>query len=763
MSMSVSNVPTTSVSNLYVQQRLLDQLNSDQTAMLNVETQLSTDKELSAASQDPVVAMQIMNLNNLLASNAQMTTNVTMNQSYMSQTDSALSSMSSLLSTAQSSALAVTGSTATADQRTAASQQISQIVQELMDLGNQQFDGRYLFAGSTTTVVPFTTTADGDIQYNGNDQNLTSFSDLNLPFISNVTGAEAIGAVSAPVDGPDLNPALTADTKLSDLNGGEGVTLGSIAISDGSGHQSIVDLSGAQTVGDVAQLLSANAPAGDTVQVGITATGLDIQLTPAGGGTSSVSISEVGGGVIAKELGILGSSSNGFIQGGDLNPALTLTTSLGDLAGGNGLNLSSGLQITDGGATYTINLANCNTIQDVINAINGSGAGVKAQIDPTKTGLEISSYTSGSDFTIGENGGYAATDLGLRTFGYQTPLADLNYGSGLGVYTGTPNDPNPPYDFTITAADGDSFNVSLVGCNTVGDVINKINDLSDGTVQAHLVSTGNGIELTDDGPAPGNITVTSNINSTAAADLGLIPSGAQTATSNTKGTASASISFGGTDSDLIITSNQAGTAGDVWVKFVDDGQAGDETVDYEPADQTLTFHIAAGVTQASTIVQLLQGNPNFTASLDTTNDPDNDGSGTITALTTYTSGGTEATLTGTDVNPQETAGVFNSLLRMSAALQSGDMTEVSRDITQLQQASQNLSDCQAVLGEREQSLSSAQTQLGSQNTQLQSLLSNDSDADLATVISQLTALQTAYQASLETIGQMFKMTLLNYL
>ena len=89
---------------------------------------------------------------------------------------------------------------------------------------------------------------------------------------------------------------------------------------------------------------------------------------------------------------------------------------------------------------------------------------------------------------------------------------------------------------------------------------------------------------------------------------------------------------------------------------------------------------------------------------------------------------------------------------MSGALQSGDMTEVSRDITQLQQASQNLSDCQAVLGAREQSLSSAQTQLGSQNTQLQSLLSNDSDADLATVISQLTALQTAYQASLETIG-----------
>ena len=188
MGMSVSSVPTSGVSNLYVQQRLLGQLESDQSGLLDVETQLSTDKELSAASQDPVVAMQIMNLNNLLASNAQMTTNVTTNQSYMTETDSALSNVSSLLATAQSHALAVTGSTATADQRTAAAQQINVIVQELMNLGNQQFDGRYLFAGSTTTVMPFTTTASGDIQYNGNDQNLTSFSDLNLPFVTNVTG-----------------------------------------------------------------------------------------------------------------------------------------------------------------------------------------------------------------------------------------------------------------------------------------------------------------------------------------------------------------------------------------------------------------------------------------------------------------------------------------------------------------------------------------------------------------------------------------------
>ena len=131
-------------------------------------------------------------------------------------------------------------------------------------------------------------------------------------------------------------------------------------------------------------------------------------------------------------------------------------------------------------------------------------------------------------------------------------------------------------------------------------------------------------------------------------------------------------------------------------------RAGQETAQYDAADHILTVHIVNGATTAQEAIAAIQADPAsnaaFTASLDTTSDPTNNGLGTITALTTYTGGGTAATLTGTDANPQETAGVFNSLLRMANALQSGDTSEVSRDIVQLQQASQNLSDCQACPG-----------------------------------------------------------------
>ena len=94
--------------------------------------------------------------------------------------------------------------------------------------------------------------------------------------------------------------------------------------------------------------------------------------------------------------------------------------------GGSGttLDLTSGMQIVNDGQTYTVSLASCKTVEDVLNAINGSGAGVLAQINPAKTGLQVSSLLSGADFTIGENGGQTATQLGLRTFTVNTPLAE---------------------------------------------------------------------------------------------------------------------------------------------------------------------------------------------------------------------------------------------------------------------------------------------------------------------------------------------------
>ena len=179
-----------------------------------------------------------------------------------------------------------------------------------MNVGNTQFDGRYLFGGSDTSQAPFSFSASGAVVFSGNPQALNSVAGLNDLFQSNVSGATALGAISAPVQGTTSVPSVDANTPLASLNGGTGVSLGSIAISDGV-HTSVVDLSSASTLGDVATLIHNNPPSGRTVDVQVTATGLQITLEPLAGNPSqdNLSISEADGGHTAEELGILAINS----------------------------------------------------------------------------------------------------------------------------------------------------------------------------------------------------------------------------------------------------------------------------------------------------------------------------------------------------------------------------------------------------------------------------------------------------------------------
>ncbi len=102
-----------------------------------------------------------------------------------------------------------------------------------------------------------------------------------------------------------------ASQQLTDLNNGEGVANGSIQIKDSSGKTATIDLSSAETVQDVLDAINYATDIDVTASVNRAGTGLVI--TDAKGGL--ITISEVGGGTTASDLGILGSSSSGRIGG----------------------------------------------------------------------------------------------------------------------------------------------------------------------------------------------------------------------------------------------------------------------------------------------------------------------------------------------------------------------------------------------------------------------------------------------------------------
>jgi len=750
---SIIGIPTTRVSDLFVRQRLLSQVQLGQLDLFENQMQLSTGHRFQVPSADPNAAQRIISLQRLLERKDQVQTNLNTNQSYLSATDAALSSISNNLAEIRGAALGALGTTATDTQRGATAQQVGEAIRQLVDAGNQKFRGRYLFAGTGTNVRPFDTISSNVVQYFGDEGRLSSYSDIDLLFDTNMHGNEVFGAVSEKVLGTeDLEPILTYDTRLTDLHGGQGVASGSILISNGT-NSSTIDISTAETIGDVASMIQANPPATTSLDVEVTATGLVIQLNGAPG--DLLTIREVGGGTTARDLGILTTTGISVpVVGDDLAPILRKTTRLSDILGthsyaliqstgtdndlifeapevgassdgihilfvddgsvvnvgnevasyneltreltvtvktaatsaqhvvaavqtafavgevpltarispvderrggrgvidvplpgtpagttadgsGTRFDTDMGLQIVNGNQTHVISFAGAETVEDMLNVLNMSEAGLLAEINEDATGIDIRSRLSGADFAIGENGGSTATQLGVRTFTGTSRLEDFNHGDpevglgGIHAANGT--------DFTITTADGTVLDIDVSAAVTVDDVLSAINNAIDpGTgltqtvVTAGLAVYGNGIELLDTSGANGNLTVSRSATSLAAIHLGLIPNDQATnSVAAPAAVATTTVVSAAAKSDLVFTAVNAGSQlNGLRIVFEDSGLPG---VDFDQDAGTLTFGINAGVTTAADIVSELNDSwvsAHFTAAFEPT-DTANDGSGAV--------------------------------------------------------------------------------------------------------------------------------------
>ena len=189
------------------------------------------------------------------------------------------------------------------------------------------------------------------------------------------------------------------------------------------------------------------------------------------------------------------------------------------LAGGRGFELdrSSGIQVVNRGEAFQFTFENAETVEDLLNQLNYSEAGVVASLNSSRTGIDVRSRISGTDFAIGENGGTTATELGIRTFTDETRLAALNHSRGVDASDGT--------DFVITRQDGVSLAIDISGAQTVGEILQRINehtDNQDHALVARLAPTGNGIELWDSSSGQNALTVRRTAGA-AVWDLGLVP------------------------------------------------------------------------------------------------------------------------------------------------------------------------------------------------------------------------------------------------
>jgi flagellar hook-associated protein 3 len=519
--MSVVPITTAGVSNLLQGQLPLQSIDQTQEQLLQLQNELSTGKSVNTPSDNPAAAAAIEQLNQAIQQSTAYNNNLQTAQSSLSQADSSMGSLQTLLTQAQSIASQNVGSTASATQRSAAADVVQSLYSQLLSIANTSNNGVYLFGGENSATAPFVQTANG-IEYVGSTATLQTAVDQNMDQSFQVDGANLFGALSDAVQGSvNLAPSLSGTTRVSDLGGAtnSGVQLGSIVISNGT-QNATVNLGQADDLNDVVAAINAAGLSGVTASVG--ADGINI----AAGASANLTVTESGNGSTATDLGILQTTAAGTgvsITGAALHPQLTDLTPLSQLAGGNPIDLSSGIVITNGQVSKTLTFgspplpANA-TVEDLLNEINGAGLGVRAQIDPDGTGIDILNQAQGTNMTIGENGGTTAADLGIRSYSGATELTQLNNGQGVSTAA------NGAADFSITDSKGVSFQVTVGSDKTIQDVINTIN--SDATtagagVTASFAAQGNGIVLTDTAGGSGTLSLLPINSSQAAADLGL--------------------------------------------------------------------------------------------------------------------------------------------------------------------------------------------------------------------------------------------------
>jgi flagellin-like hook-associated protein FlgL len=483
---------------------------------MRMQNELTTGRRLNAPSDDPGDSAIAQQVRKTIEKRSAYADNLNQSKLQLSEVDSTLGDVSDLLLQAQQLASANVGDNITQQERENAATVVRSIYSQLVTLGNKSFEGSYIFAGDKMDHPPFEENASG-VTFVGSSNELQNEVDEAGTARLQVDGSAVWGALSTRIEGSTtLTPSLTGNTRLTDMAGGNGVgvRLGAIRVSDGTTTK-VVDLNGVDTIQDVITAIN-NAAVG-TVTASINAAGDGLELT--GGAGDDITVTEIAGGNTAGDLGIRADVSSGTglpVIGGALSPRITTLTPLAALNGGAGID-TAGLTITNGASSATIDLSTATTVEDMLNAINGSNTGVRAEIKPDGSGIRLLNPTQGSEMRVAENGGTTAADLGLRSFDPTAKLADLNAGKGVRTVDGV--------DFQIQDANGVAFDVDLgAATGSVQDVIDAINTAATTAgagVTASFATAGNGITLTDTSGGAGTLTLTPQNFSQAATDLGI--------------------------------------------------------------------------------------------------------------------------------------------------------------------------------------------------------------------------------------------------
>lgn len=387
-------------------------------------------------------------------------------------------------------------------------------------------------AGLTFQAVEEGGAADGITVRFIDDPNLIQ-GEESVQLLNSANGRELVFSVAeGETTAADIEAALAANSELSALYtatpSGDGSGLVSLSDTATLSGGAAVEAVESANLGDLLRVLNSQDPT--KFRAELSPGGDSLRLVDLTSGDGELTVADVGNSTVASDLGLVGSSESGAIQGDRLLSGLA-TVSLDALKGGAGLGDLTSLQITtSAGNSGSVDLSAAKSLQDVINAINESGLAVEASVDRAGSGLQIRDLSGGDaeNFSISSADETAAalgiegstTDviiagdsLNAQFVSRATKLSDLNQGTGIGIGIGR-------VSFTDSAGATEILDLEADEISTVGELVDAINELEVG-VTATINSSGDGIRIVDTAAGDKTLLVRDLGSGTTAADLGL--------------------------------------------------------------------------------------------------------------------------------------------------------------------------------------------------------------------------------------------------
>ena len=189
------------ITNYNQQQQLIQDIQTRLGQFNQANEQLTSGLRFTKASEDPIAAKDVMQLNAQLTGLDQFDRNSIFAQGHQQAENDVLTAVSSLMAQARQIAADSGNAAVGSAERTRAASQVDQILKEVISYGNTQFGGEFLFGGGNANSPPFDTTAATEGNYLGGALTRTTAIDPGVNVAINDRGDKVFGDPSVTTPG----------------------------------------------------------------------------------------------------------------------------------------------------------------------------------------------------------------------------------------------------------------------------------------------------------------------------------------------------------------------------------------------------------------------------------------------------------------------------------------------------------------------------------------------------------------------------------